>query len=262
MGEKLANPETVSTDLRHLGPATFRALTVEDVLNVCEEGGAGRGDRPVRRQDAAETGRALGRRGVQSSARSPRASTWPRDRERFRLVSTVGLKQTPNATASSTREGRRRYRRADRLPGRRPAERSCWGAARWRSSTTRRAGPLGCGYMTEAVEPARKHPSWSTSPRTQRGRRDAVWTGTGDRRRREDHIEEAGIHRATRPARSAVQPLRSRSSPASSGRPMPGQALNGAGLMKSRSPSRRRDLSAGGQNARPRAPSVVSKATG
>ena len=55
------NPETVSTDYDTSDKLYFEPLTVEDVLGDLREGEAGRGDRAVRRTDAAQHRQGTGR---------------------------------------------------------------------------------------------------------------------------------------------------------------------------------------------------------
>ena len=117
-----SNPETVSTDYDTSDRLFFEPLTVEDVLNICERiepmgvivqfGG----------QTPLNLARALEAAGVPIIGTSPESIDLAEDRERFRLViERLGLKQPPNASATCYRRGAA-DRRADRLPGRRPAQ--------------------------------------------------------------------------------------------------------------------------------------------
>src|SRR5437660_71736 len=103
-----SNPETVSTDYDTSDRLFFEPLTVEDVLNVCERvepmgvivqfGG----------QTPLNLARALEAAGVPIIGTSPESIDLAEDRERFRLViDRLGLRQPPNASATTTAEARR-----------------------------------------------------------------------------------------------------------------------------------------------------------
>jgi carbamoyl-phosphate synthase large subunit len=103
-----SNPETVSTDYDTSDRLFFEPLTVEDVLNVCERikpwgvivqfGG----------QTPLNLARALEAAGVPIIGTSPESIELAEDRERFRLViDRLGLKQTPNASATCYEEAQR-----------------------------------------------------------------------------------------------------------------------------------------------------------
>jgi carbamoyl-phosphate synthase large subunit len=103
-----SNPETVSTDYDTSDRLFFEPLTVEDVSNICERieptgvivqfGG----------QTPLNLARALEAAGVPIIGTSPESIDLAEDRERFRLViDRLGLKQTPNASATHYEEARR-----------------------------------------------------------------------------------------------------------------------------------------------------------
>ena len=103
-----SNPETVSTDYDTSDSLFFEPLTVEDVLNVCDRvtpmgvivqfGG----------QTPLNLARALEAAGVPILGTSPDAIDLAEDRERFRaVIERLGLRQTPNASATRHDEARR-----------------------------------------------------------------------------------------------------------------------------------------------------------
>ena len=103
-----SNPETVSTDYDTSDRLFFEPLTVEDVLNICERveplgvivqfGG----------QTPLNLARALEAAGVPIIGTSPESIDLAEDRERFRLViDQLGLRQTPNGSATNSDEARR-----------------------------------------------------------------------------------------------------------------------------------------------------------
>jgi carbamoyl-phosphate synthase large subunit len=103
-----SNPETVSTDYDTSDRLFFEPLTVEDVINVCEQ------IKPVGvivqfgGQTPLNLARALETAGVPIIGTSPEAIDVAEDRERFRLViERLGLKQPPNASATSYEEAAR-----------------------------------------------------------------------------------------------------------------------------------------------------------
>ena len=69
--------------LRHQDHLFFEPLTVEDVLNICDRDAAGRGDRAVRRADAANLAKALEAAGVPIIGTSVDSIDIAEDRERF-----------------------------------------------------------------------------------------------------------------------------------------------------------------------------------
>jgi carbamoyl-phosphate synthase large subunit len=103
-----SNPETVSTDYDTSDRLFFEPLTVEDVLNVCERikpqgvivqfGG----------QTPLNLARALETAGAPIIGTTPESIELAEDRERFRvIIDKLGLKQTPNASATQVEEARR-----------------------------------------------------------------------------------------------------------------------------------------------------------
>jgi carbamoyl-phosphate synthase large subunit len=103
-----SNPETVSTDYDTSDRLFFEPLTVEDVLNVIERvdpigvivqfGG----------QTPLNLAKALEAAGVPILGTSPESIDLAEDRERFRLIiDRLGLKQTPNGSATRYEEARR-----------------------------------------------------------------------------------------------------------------------------------------------------------
>jgi carbamoyl-phosphate synthase large subunit len=103
-----SNPETVSTDYDTSDCLFFEPLTVEDVLNVIERvdpigvivqfGG----------QTPLNLARALEAAGVPILGTNPESIDLAEDRERFRLIiDRLGLKQTPNGSATRYEEARR-----------------------------------------------------------------------------------------------------------------------------------------------------------
>jgi carbamoyl-phosphate synthase large subunit len=100
-----SNPETVSTDYDTSDKLYFEPLTLEDVLNICDR------EQPqgVIVQFGGQTplnlALALKKAGVPIIGTSPENIDRAEDRERFQAVlNTLGLRQPPNGTATSTRE--------------------------------------------------------------------------------------------------------------------------------------------------------------
>jgi carbamoyl-phosphate synthase large subunit len=103
-----SNPETVSTDYDTSDHLFFEPLTVEDVLNICDR------VKPVGvivqfgGQTPLNLARALEAAGVPIVGTSPESIDLAEDRDRFRLIiDKLGLKQTPNGTATHYEEARR-----------------------------------------------------------------------------------------------------------------------------------------------------------
>jgi carbamoyl-phosphate synthase large subunit len=103
-----SNPETVSTDYDTSDRLFFEPLTVEDVLNICDR------VQPVGvivqfgGQTPLNLARALEAAGVPIIGTSPDSIDLAEDRERFRaVIENLGLRQTPNDTATRFEEARR-----------------------------------------------------------------------------------------------------------------------------------------------------------
>jgi carbamoyl-phosphate synthase large subunit len=188
-----SNPETVSTDYDTSDRLFFEPLTVEDVLNICDRikplgvivqfGG----------QTPLNLARALEAAGVPIIGTSPESIDLAEDRDRFRLViDKLGLRQTPNGSATNCEEAGRIAERIGYPVVVRPsfvlggrAMEIVYDA----SSLTR--------YMTEAVEASPQHPVLIDKFLEDASEVDvdAVCDGTrtivGGVM---EHIEEAGIH--------------------------------------------------------------------
>ena len=165
-----SNPETVSTDYDTSDRLFFEPLTVEDVLNICERvqpmgvivqfggqtplnlaQGPGGGGGADHRHEPREHRPGRGPRAVPRGHRPARPEA---DAQRL----------------GDPLRGGAADRRADRLPGRRPARASCWGAGRMEIVyDEREPGPLhgrGRRGQPRAPRPDRQVPG-----RRQRGRR-------------------------------------------------------------------------------------------
>jgi carbamoyl-phosphate synthase large subunit len=149
-----SNPETVSTDYDTSDRLFFEPLTVEDVLNICERvepmgvivqfGG----------QTPLNLARALEAAGVPIIGTSPESIDLAEDRERFRLViDRLGLKQTPNASATRFEEARRIAERIGYPVVVRPSF-----VLGGRAMEIVYDEPSLDRYMTEAVEASPEHP--------------------------------------------------------------------------------------------------------
>jgi carbamoyl-phosphate synthase large subunit len=149
-----SNPETVSTDYDTSDRLFFEPLTVEDVLNVCERvepmgvivqfGG----------QTPLNLARALEAAGVPIIGTSPESIDLAEDRERFRtVIERLGLKQTPNASATRFEEARRIAERIGYPVVVRPSF-----VLGGRAMEIVYDEPSLDRYMTEAVEASPEHP--------------------------------------------------------------------------------------------------------
>ncbi len=149
-----SNPETVSTDYDTSDRLFFEPLTVEDVLNICERvipmgvivqfGG----------QTPLNLARALEASGVPIIGTSPESIDLAEDRERFRLViERLGLRQTPNASATRYEEARRIAERIGYPVVVRPSF-----VLGGRAMEIVYDEPSLDRYMTEAVEASPEHP--------------------------------------------------------------------------------------------------------
>ncbi len=103
-----SNPETVSTDYDTSDRLFFEPLTVEDVLNVCERVAPVGVIVQFGGQTPLNLARALETAGVPIIGTSPESIDLAEDRERFRLIiDKLGLRQTPNGSATNDEEARR-----------------------------------------------------------------------------------------------------------------------------------------------------------
>ncbi len=188
-----SNPETVSTDYDTSDRLFFEPLTVEDVLNVCET------VQPVGvivqfgGQTPLNLARALEAAGVPIIGTSPESIDLAEDRERFRLViERLGLKQTPNASATRTDEARRIAERIGYPVVVRPSF-----VLGGRAMEIVYDEPSLARYMAEAVDASPEHPILIDKFLEDASEVDvdAVCDGTrtivGGVM---EHIEEAGIH--------------------------------------------------------------------
>ena len=188
-----SNPETVSTDYDTSDRLFFEPLTVEDVLNICERvqpmgvivqfGG----------QTPLNLARALEAAGVPIIGTSPESIDLAEDRERFRLViDRLGLKQTPNASATRFDEARRIAERIGYPVVVRP---SFVLGGRAMEIVYDEASLL--RYMTEAVDASPEHPVLIDKFLEDAGEVDVDAVCDGVRTivgGVMEHIEEAGIH--------------------------------------------------------------------
>jgi carbamoyl-phosphate synthase large subunit len=188
-----SNPETVSTDYDTSDRLFFEPLTVEDVLNICERidpmgvivqfGG----------QTPLNLARALEAAGVPIIGTSPESIDLAEDRERFRLViERLGLRQTPNASATRYDEARRIAERIGYPVVVRPSF-----VLGGRAMEIVYDEPSLDRYMAEAVEASPEHPILidkfleDASEVDVDAVCDGVRTIVGGVM---EHIEEAGIH--------------------------------------------------------------------
>ena len=132
------NPETVSTDYDTSDRLYFEPLDEEAVLAVLEREQPVGVVHPVRRPDAAQARARDRARPASAILGTPfDAIDLAEDRERFgRLARALGVRCPEWGIAGDRRRGGR-DRRADRLPGARPARRTCSAGARCASATTR-----------------------------------------------------------------------------------------------------------------------------
>ncbi|CAN5858504.1 carbamoyl-phosphate synthase large subunit [soil metagenome] len=188
-----SNPETVSTDYDTSDRLFFEPLTVEDVLNICERvdpigvivqfGG----------QTPLNLAKALEAAGVSIIGTSPDAIDLAEDRERFRsIIERLGLRQTPNATATSPEQARRIAERVGYPVVVRPSF-----VLGGRAMEIVYDEPSLDRYMAEAVEASPDHPVL-----IDKFLEDAIEVDVDAVRDGErtivggvmEHIEEAGIH--------------------------------------------------------------------
>ena len=188
-----SNPETVSTDYDTSDRLFFEPLTVEDVLNVCDAvepvgvivqfGG----------QTPLNLARALEAAGEPIVGTSPESIDLAEDRERFgEVIDRLGLKQTPNGSATTYEEARAIARqigypvvvRPSFVLGGRAME-----IVYDESSLAR--------YMTEAVEASPEHPVLIDKFLEDAIEVDVDAICDGERTivgGVMEHIEEAGVH--------------------------------------------------------------------
>ena len=181
--------------LRHLRPPLLRAADGRGRAQHLRARRADRRDRPVRRPDPAEPGQgARGGRACRSSARAPRASTWPRTASGSASSSTgSACGRRPTASATELRRGAA-DRRADRLPGASSGPSFVLGG---RAMEIVYDEPSLARYMTEAVEASPEHPVLIDKFLEDASEVDVDAVCDGKRTivgGVMEHIEEAGIH--------------------------------------------------------------------
>jgi hypothetical protein len=98
-----SNPETVSTDYDTSDLLFFEPLTLEDVLNICDEEQARRRDRAVRRADAAEPGEGPRRPPACRSSAPAVDSSTGRGPRAFQASCSSGWASSSRRTASPRR---------------------------------------------------------------------------------------------------------------------------------------------------------------
>ncbi len=188
-----SNPETVSTDYDTSDRLFFEPLTVEDVLNICERvepmgvivqfGG----------QTPLNLARALEAAGVPIIGTSPESIDLAEDRERFRLViERLGLRQPPNASATTTAEARRIAERIGYPVVVRPSF-----VLGGRAMEIVYDEPSLERYMAEAVDASPEHPILIDKFLEDAAEVDVDAVCDGERTivgGVMEHIEEAGIH--------------------------------------------------------------------
>jgi carbamoyl-phosphate synthase large subunit len=188
-----SNPETVSTDYDTSDRLFFEPLTVEDVLNVCERAEPLGVIVQFGGQTPLNLARALEAAGVPIIGTSPESIDLAEDRERFRLViDRLGLKQTPNASATRFEEARRIAERIGYPVVVRPSF-----VLGGRAMEIVYDGPSLDRYMTEAVEASPEHPILIDKFLEDAIEVDVDAVCDGERTivgGVMEHIEEAGIH--------------------------------------------------------------------
>ena len=169
------NPETVSTDYDTVDRLYFEPLTFEDVSAVIDRERSAGGEVSCVVQYGGQTPLKLalqtaGRRRSGFSARRRTRSIWRKIASASRSCS--GSWASPRRPAAS-RARPRRPRKWPRPSGSRSSSgpRTCWAAARWRSSTTPSRSIATCGMPSTRRQSIR---SWSTSSSRTRSR--STWT--------------------------------------------------------------------------------------
>jgi carbamoyl-phosphate synthase large subunit len=188
-----SNPETVSTDYDTSDRLFFEPLTVEDVLNICERIKPAGVIVQFGGQTPLNLARALEAAGVPIVGTSPESIDLAEDRERFRLViDKLGLKQTPNGSATHYEEARRIAERIGYPVVVRPSF-VLGGRAMeivYDESSLAR-------YITEAVEASPEHPVLIDKFLEDASEVDVDAVCDGERTivgGVMEHIEEAGVH--------------------------------------------------------------------
>ena len=188
------NPETVSTDYDTSDRLYFEPLTLEDVLDIVDQGEAGRRDRPVRRADAAEAG---ARPRTRRRADRRHLARLDRHRRGPRALPEAAPRARPEAAAQPHRAQRGAGAGAgagDRL--------SAAGAAELRArrpgdgDRPRRQGPRALHARGGQVS-ARSRRCCSTASSTTRSRSTSTASATAHEVMIGgimEHVEQAGIH--------------------------------------------------------------------
>jgi carbamoyl-phosphate synthase large subunit len=188
-----SNPETVSTDYDTSDRLFFESLTVEDVLNICERiepvgvivqfGG----------QTPLNLARALEAAGVPIVGTSPESIDLAEDRERFgQVLDHLGLKQTPNGSATTYEDACRIARRIGYPVVVRPSF-----VLGGRAMEIVYDEASLARYMTEAVEASPEHPVLIDKFLEDASEVDVDAVCDGERTivgGVMEHIEEAGVH--------------------------------------------------------------------
>jgi len=188
-----SNPETVSTDYDTSDRLFFEPLTVEDVLNICDR------VQPVGvivqfgGQTPLNLARALEEAGAPIIGTSPESIDVAEDRDRFSLViERLGLKQTPNGSATQLGEARRIAERIGYPVVVRPSF-----VLGGRAMEIVYDEPSLDRYMAEAVDASPEHPVLIDKFLEDATEVDVDAVSDGHRTivgGVMEHIEEAGIH--------------------------------------------------------------------
>ncbi len=186
-----SNPETVSTDYDTSDKLYFEPLTLEDVLNICDQ------EQPwgVIVQFGGQTplnlARGLEQAGVPIIGTSPRSIEIAEDRKLFSaMLDKLGLLQTPSGTATNEAEAVA-VAQTHRLSRARAAQLRARRAGHGDRLQGGRSAPL--HPQRRRGQPGAAHPR-GPLPRGRRGGRCRLHLRRRDRRHRRDH----GAHRAGR----------------------------------------------------------------